>query len=263
MLTSIASRTNDRVKRVCRLSRSAGARRESGLFLLEGLRLCGDAARNGVLAEEVYLTDRVVQKHPDEAALLERMARQVFVVDEAVFAKMSDTESSQGVLSVIAVDALPAAPALSPTGRYVACETVADPANLGAIARTAEALGVSGMLLFGSCCDRFNPKALRASMGALLRLTIYSFADLSEGMDALAALGITRYAMVVDPAAEPIRQAGFHPGSVAFIGNEANGLTPELVDRCDRRLTIPIAGRSESFNAAAAAAITLWELMQA
>ena len=262
-MTRIASKSNERVKRVCRLGRSASARRESGLFVLEGLRLCCDAALNGVVAEEVYLTDRVREKFPDEAALLEGACRALFVVEEDVFAKMSDTESAQGVLSVIATDALPPAPPLDPAGRFVACESVADPANLGAIARTAEALGVSGMLLFGACCDRFNPKALRASMGALLRLPAYGFADTQEGLETLASLGVERYAAVVDPDAQPISKAAFHDGSAVFIGNEANGLTPDLVAACERRITIPIAGRAESFNAAAAAAITLWELMKA
>ena len=252
-MTRIASRSNDRVKRVCRLVRSASERRESRLFVLEGLRLCCDAAQNGVVAEEVYVTDRFREKYPEECALLESKSRAVFAVDEPVMTKMSDTDSSSGVMSVISLDAVAVSPALNASGRYVALETVADPANLGAIARTAEALGVSGLLLFGSCCDRFNPKALRASMGALLRLPVYD----CDSVEALKAAGLELYATVVDPAALPIAQAGFHAGSVVFIGNEANGLSQEVITACDKRITIPIAGRSESFNAAAAAAITL------
>ena len=255
----ITSRSNERVKRVCRLVRSASERRESRLFVLEGLRLCCDAAQNGVPAEEVYVTDRFAEKYPEETALLESVSCGIYVVDESVMAKMSDTDSSSGVMSVISFDEIATPPALNATGRYVALETVADPANLGAIARTAEALGVSGLLLFGACCDRFNPKALRASMGALLRLPVYD----CDNVETLKAAGLELYATVVDPAALPISQAGFHAGSVVFIGNEANGLSREMIDACDKRITIPIAGRSESFNAAAAAAIALWELMKA
>lgn len=261
--TVITSRSNDRIKQVCRLLRSASARKESRAFVLEGLRLCRDAAENGLVAEELYLTRRAQEKFPADVQTVADSAKAVYRVEEDVFAKMSETESSQGFLSVLSTDTLAPELPLFSNGRYVACENVADPSNLGAIARTAEALGVDGMLLFGACCDRFNPKALRASMGALLRLPMIRYPDGKAGMAALSALGLETYATVVAEDAEPIHQAGFHPGCVVFIGNEANGLTPEMIDACQRRITIPIAGRSESFNAAAAAAIVLWELMKA
>lgn len=257
----IESKTNERVKRVCRLMRSASARRDDRLFVLEGLRLCCDAAQNGVIASEVFVTERFSEKYPAQVALLEKNADRVFLTDEAAFAKMCDTDSSQGVISVIPMSSAEHPWEWKSDGRYVACESVSDPSNLGAIARTAEALGVSGLMLFGSCCDRYNPKAMRASMGALLRLPVLecTVADLAR----LSDFCLESYATVVDPEAESIHTAGFHAGSVVFIGNEANGLSPELVEQCDRRITIPIAGRAESFNAAAAAAIVLWELMKA
>lgn len=262
-VTVISSRSNDRIKRVCRLLRSASARREERRFVLEGLRLCRDAAQNGCMAEELFVSRSAWEKFPDDMAVMAGASKTVYLVEEDLFAKMSETESAQGVLSVFSEEVLAAPCSLSADGRYVACENVADPSNLGAIARTAEALGVDGMLLFGRGCDTLNPKALRASMGALIRLPLVKYPDSTVGLDALKAADLETYATVVDEDAEPIQRASFHAGSVVFIGNEANGLTPETVAACQRRITIPIAGRSESFNAAAAAAIVLWELMKA
>ena len=99
----IESKTNERVKRVCRLVRSASARRDDRLFVLEGLRLCCDAAQNGVIADEVFVTERFSEKYPAQVALLEQHADRVLLTDEAAFAKMSDTDSSQGVISVVSM----------------------------------------------------------------------------------------------------------------------------------------------------------------
>lgn len=259
---SITSKNNDRVKQVCFLMRSASARREYGQFALEGLRLCRDAALNGLQADELYFTQKALDKFTADVELIAAHSSNAFLVSDDVFDKMSQTDSAQGVLSVMPVSATCSVSDLDPQGRYVACADLADPGNLGAISRTAEALGVDGMLLFGNCCDPYNPKALRASMGALLRVPMIRFDNFSNGISSLKNLGLETYASVVDLDAETVQNAGFHDGCVVFVGNEANGLTDEIISLCDRRITIPINGRAESFNAAAAAAILLWELMK-
>ena len=258
----ITSKNNDRVKQVCLLMRSASARREFGRFALEGLRLCRDAALNGRQADELYFTQKALDKFPEDIELIAAHSSSAYLVGEDVFDKMSQTDSAQGVLTVLPITKAGSVANLDAKGRYVACADVADPGNLGAISRTAEALGVDGMLLFGNCCDPNNPKALRASMGALLRLPVIRLDCVHDGMSALKEMGFELYASVVDSDAEVVQNAGFHDGCAVFVGNEANGLTDEIVTLCDRRITIPISGRAESFNAAAAAAILLWELMK-
>lgn len=259
---TITSKNNDRVKRVCLLAASPVQRRKQGLFVLEGLRLCRDAAQNGVRASEVYFRQDVADKFSDDLNLLINSADSAFLVGDDVFEKMSATESSQGVISVIDASALPNGCEPSASGRYVACENIADPSNLGAIARTAEALGCDGLILLGHCCDRLSPKSLRASMGALLRLPVMCFEDALLGADELKAAGLKLFASVVDPIAEPIDSVPLSAGSVAIIGNEANGISDALINASDFSFTIPIKGKAESFNAAAAASIIIWELMK-
>lgn len=259
---TISSKSNDKIKRVCSLQRSASARKKEGAFVLEGLRLCRDAALNNVYASELYFTQKCLDKCPEDVELIIAHSKNAYLVSDDVFDKMSDTESTQGIITVIDTANVEKSVKIDIKGRYVACENVSNPSNLGAIARTAEALGVSGMLLFGNCCDRFNPKALRASMGAMLRLDVISYDDVKSGVSALRELGLKTYASVVSNADCDVSDVDFTDGSVIFIGNEANGLSDDVIDNCDSSVTISIKGKSESFNAAVAAAILLWELMK-
>ena len=135
-----------------------------------------------------------------------------------------------------------------------------DPSNLGAIARTAEALGLSGLILIGNCCDAYNPKSLRASMGALLRLPTFKFSTPDDFNSECKAQNMRLIGSVVRGQSVEIKSFDFKTGDIVVIGNEANGMTDELVSMCDNCVTIEIKGRAESFNAAVAASIIMWEL---
>ncbi len=256
----ISSKNNDRIKRVHRLVNSSSERACEGLFVLEGLRLCRDAALNGVCACELYFTDLALSKFADDIELMIAKCDRAFCVTNDVFKKMSATDSAQGVCAVYSTEVLVNVTSLNPIGRYIACENVADPANLGAISRTAEALGLDGMILLGHCCDRLNPKALRASMGALMRLPVIAMSDSAKAVWSMREHGMRVFASVVTADATSIDDIEFADGDIIIIGNEANGMTDATVAECTARITIPISGRAESFNAAAAAAIIMWEL---
>ena len=144
-------------------------------------------------------------------------------------------------------------------GKYVALENINDPANLGAISRTAEALGADGLILSSGSCDPYSPKALRASMGTLLRMPIFVFGDFAAEMK---SCGLKFYACVPSAADESISNVKFLPGCAVMIGNEANGLTEETKAAAHKKITVPMRGRAESLNAAAAAAIAVWEMMK-
>ena len=164
----IQSRTNAKIKDGCRLTASAKYRREQGLFTLEGLRLCADAAQSGCQVQTLFLTADAEEKGGERLKILLKNAQKIYTVTEEVAEKLSDTVSSQGVFAILQM--LPeTALAIQKGGKYVVLDTVQNPQNLGAIARTAEAFGVNGLIVGGGC-DRYNPKALRASMGSLLRL---------------------------------------------------------------------------------------------
>lgn len=254
MPSSIRSRDNDKVKWAARLVAQSRFRRESGLFVLEGLRLCLDAVRTGRQPEAVFYT-------PERRNALGELlcVRDCYEVTGEVFAKISDTKSPQGVLCVLRqTPPAPFSPAIGDS--YALLDRVQDPSNLGAIARTAEALGVRGLLVSGDGCDAYSPKAQRAGMGSLLRLPVWVFPSLIEPIGAMRSAGVPVFAAVPDAAARQVSDCDFSAGAGVVIGNEANGLRDEIIACCDARVTIPMAGRAESLNAAAAAAILLWEI---
>lgn len=253
----ITSKDNPRVKRVVQLSSSARKRRENGQFLLEGTRLCEEALREDILVSELYYTGSVATQHADLVTALVARSAVAEEVSEAVFEKMSDTCSPQGILLVASFAGRMQLPE---HGRFLAFERVSDPANLGAAARTAEALGFAGLILAKEGVDPYSPKSLRASMGALLRLPILYCDDFVSTLCDYRQKGFMVSGTVVDRAATPIQSVAFGRDEIAVIGNEANGMTSHAKSVCDRLLTIPMPGRAESLNAAVAAAIVMWEM---
>lgn len=147
------------------------------------------------------------------------------------------------------------------TEKYVALDGIQNPDNLGAISRTAEALGVDALIVGGGC-DIYNPKALRASMGALLRLSVISVPSILPVLQKARENGLPVFSTVPDSAAEDITTVDFSRGAVTVIGNEGNGVSKEVKAFSDRFITIPMGGKAESLNASAAATITMWEMMK-
>ena len=254
---SITSRENAVVKSVCALQSSARERRKTGLFILEGLRICDDAFANNIPFEKLIVSKTAEEKYTDTVARFAENAATCISVPDSLFAKMSDTDSPQGILAVAAVPQVNQQP--DPKGRYIGLENINDPSNLGAVARTAEALGVSGIFVTGDGCDPYSPKALRASMGTLLRVPLFVVKNL---IDTANAINLKTFACVVDADAEAITKAVFSDGVMLMIGNEANGLKSDTKVRADYRVTIPMHGKAESLNAAAAAAIAMWEMVR-
>ena len=252
----ITSRDNAGVKLAVKLNSSAKQRRESGLFVLDGLRLCRDAVLNNYRLKTLYLTEAFYEAHKEDARLLMDNSSEVYFAAPGVMEKMSETVNPQGI---IAVCEIPQKKEEMGNGFLVGVENLSDPSNLGAISRSAEAFGAEGLVLLGSCCDPYSPKSLRAGMGALLRLPIFSFPDIFSLREKCDGVGKEIFASVVDKTAENVILAPKNENSLLLIGNEANGISKATSDNSHRRVTIPMKGRAESLNAAAAAAVLIWE----
>ena len=261
----ITSVQNPKIKHAAKLLSSAKTRREEGRFVLEGLRLCMDVVRSGLRAEELYVTEAVYGKEREAVDALIGYADHAYLVSEAVAERLTDTRHPQGICCVLcSLDKQGdrnTIEKMDVTGRYLALENVQDPATLGAVSRTAEALGLSGLIVSGGC-DIYSPKALRASMGALLRLPVFVTGDLQKAIQHAGNHGMKTYASVPDRGAQDVTTADFSGGVLVVVGNEANGVTAETLTRCQGRITIPMAGRAESLNAGAAASILMWEMVR-
>lgn len=260
-MLSITSRNNDRIKQAVKLCSDSAERRKTGTFFLEGLRLCCDAAINGHKAETVFVTEKALDEHGEELAVLLDSCKESFVITQEISLKLSDTKNPQGVFCICkTLDKSNNIDKINYNGIYIALENVQTPGNLGAAARTAEALGLDGVIVSGGC-DIYNPKALRAAMGSLLRLDVISVNDLPEFLEECASKGMKTYAAVPDSDALPVTEMDRTGGVICAVGNEGNGLSDDVISACTR-VTIPMKGRAESLNAAAAAAVIMWEMVR-
>ncbi len=253
----ITSKDNSLIKLVCALQGSASARKEHNLFVLEGLRICDDARTSGIKFDKLIVGESAFSKYENAVQSFAHNAVECYKIPDSLFKKISDTTSPQGIIALAKMPQKDTQ--INKNGRYIALENINDPSNLGAISRTAEALGVSGMILSAGGCDPYSPKSLRASMGTLLRMPIIVLQDFASG---ISESGLKSFACVVDSNAKSITDTAFCDGSVVMIGNEANGLTEQAKVVASEHITIQMSGKAESLNASVAAAIAIWEMMK-
>ncbi|MBR7072291.1 MAG: RNA methyltransferase, partial [Eubacterium sp.] len=161
----ITSKTNQLVKDIKRLITSSGERAEKKLFVLEGARLCFDVLNSDYGVKYFLITESAFEKYSENAEKLEAVSEKAYIISDEVSEKLGETKNAQGIFAVCKMKE--SAPGL--TDKVIALDNVQDPANIGAILRTAEALGIKSVITY-NCCDIYNPKTLRASMGGVLRL---------------------------------------------------------------------------------------------
>ena len=263
MATEITSKDNATVKNAAKLMTNAKERREQGKFIVEGVRLCAEALENGCEICAVLYTEDAYLRYNESVTKLENAAENAYIITDEIAGKIADTVSPQGVFVIgkiktntIDIDNI------KTDGQYVLLENLQDPSNIGAIFRTAEALGLNGAFLTKDCCDPYNPKSVRASMGAIFRMPYLIVDDVVSAMKACKAKNMRPIAAVPDNNVSKITAIRFFKGVIMCIGNEGNGLTEELKSVCGERVTIPMNGRAESLNAATAAAILMWEMVR-
>ena len=259
----IASRRNDHVKLAYCLSKSSSFRKKKGLCFLEGARLCADAAMSGNKTRALFFTPKAEIKYKDYIMRIKCPEDKIYVIDQSIADYLADTKNPQGVFSISDIpyteNKLSGVPR---SGNFLALENIQNPDNLGAALRTAEAFGISGVVFGGACCDAYSPKALRAGMGAVFRLGVYTRADMPSAVRDFNSMGFSTFAAVPDRSALKVTDIDFRGSSVMVIGNEGNGIMPETVRECKKCVTIPMSGRAESLNASAAAAVLMWEMMR-
>jgi len=260
----ITSRENHIIKEYIKLARSGKHRREARRFVLEGARLIKDAVLSGVHIQAVLFEENALKKNTtlsDLYAFLNEKNIDIYTVTEALADALADTINTQGVFCIaFMLDKHIFSDRIETNGIYLALESIQEPGNLGTILRTAEAFGINGVFLSGDCADIYSPKVLRASMGAVFRLPFLLADNLPSTLTELKAKGMACLAAVADIDAEDIINVKISGGAVISIGNEGNGLSQNSIDACGEKVTIRMKGRAESLNAAAAAAVLMWEI---
>jgi TrmH family RNA methyltransferase len=232
------------------------------MFLVEGPHAVAEAlASPRHQAVELFLTPTAADREVELLRVAAADDVPVVLVTDRVAASLSDTVTPQGVVAVVrsAADSLDAVLAANPR-LIVVLVDVADPGNVGTVIRTADAAGADAVVLAGHSVDPHNPKVVRASAGSLFHLPVPR-ADTTETLSALHHHGVQLLATAVDSAAELFDVAG--TGRLGkpvawLLGNEAHGLPHDVAGAADLTVRIPIRGRAESLNLAAAAAVCLY-----
>lgn len=253
----ISSTGNRRIREIQGLLKKASLRRESGLFVIEGVRMFAEAPEERV--RNVFFTGEFLEK--SSAPVREKLLRLPHEeVTEEVFSSLSATKTPQGVLAVLEEKRHSLEEVLKQeNGIYLILETIQDPGNLGTMLRAGEGAGLCAVIADRTTADLYNPKVVRSTMGSIFRVPVVYTDDLKKAVRAMQEKNIRVYAAALD-ASVPYDSVQYLGPSAFLIGNEARGLTAELAALADQRIRIPMAGHVESLNAAVASAILLYEL---
>lgn len=255
MITGV---TNPRVKQIVQWQTKPRERRSAGIYLVEGFKMYEEAPEEDI--REVYVSEEALRKAGENSALLEKLGRTGYeTVSGEVFRKISDTQTPQGILSVLKRPEYELGKLLAARNPlFVVLENLQDPGNLGTIFRTGEGAGVTGIIMDASTVDIFNPKTIRGTMGSIFRVPFVCVDHLHETVRQLRKNGIRTYAAHL--AGKKYYDGFSYQGGTAFlIGNEGRGLTGELAAAADDYLKIPMEGRVESLNAAVTASLLMYE----
>ena len=244
-METLTSRKNPLISRLRALGTDRAYRRSCGEFLCDGEKLLREA-----LLWNAEITAVLWSGEPAADVPCEKQYR----VDPALLDYVSPLKSAASVLFSVKMRQWDA----ETPGRVLVLETIQDPGNLGTILRTANALAIGTVLLTGECADVYNPKCIRAGMGAVFRQRVLEM-ERREMKAYLDANGLRLYGAALSDRAADLRAVDLHGAAVA-IGSEGQGLSEELLALCDGELIIPMEPSCESLNAAVAAAIILWEM---
>lgn len=276
----ISSKDNKRIKYLRSLLEKGSARKKNRQFIVEGIKLVDEALVYGKVCEIIIsesLYKEIISGGLIKNALLADNGKNLIdyvnegnsttVVSDAVFKTVSETINPQGVVAVVAMPEYEILNEEFLTQTYnkkgkiklLILEDTADPGNLGTIMRTAEAAGVTGVIMGRGTVDIFNPKAVRSTMGSIFRLPFIYVEDVREAIRELKKYGISFYAAHLK-GKQSYKDVKYSDKAGILIGNEARGLSPETAELADIYIIIPMQGKVESLNAAVAAALMMYEI---
>lgn len=268
----IRSRQNRRVVELCKLT-DRKARESTRKFRFDGIKLLEEAIKNCVEVESVFVRESSSQqidnllKKADGTDVFGKETA-LYVLTDDLFDKISEEKSPEGVICCAKyIDKFQKNITIYNSADFlhfeneqiVLIESVRDPSNIGAVIRSAAALGVDRLILSSDCADIYHPRAVRASMGTLFNQPIDRVTDLTKTIEMLKESGRRVYAAALTETAATLGSFPLRQGDCVVIGNEGHGLSDATVAACTGSVIIPMSGRAESFNAAVAASILMWE----
>ncbi len=266
----ISSRNNPVVKFAASLLSKKG-RDEEKSFIAEGEKLTYEAIEAGLPITHIFISDECTEK--TILLIKEKISKsqlknvRIIMLASTAFEKISTEKAPQGVISVIKhldffsiIDIIYKKDFfLSKDERTIVLCSVRDPLNLGSVIRSSVAFGIDRIILSADCADVYNPKTVRASMGSLFRVKISRVLSLPDFIDAAKHNGRRVFAAELSEKARSLKEIDIKSSDIVMIGNEGHGIPKEISSLCSESVYIPISKKTESLNAAVAAAIFMWE----
>lgn len=253
----ITSKTNAQLKNIRKLLDSSKARKEQGLFVVEGIKMTNEIPASFNFA--VFMSESYYKENSNLCY------KNIEIVSDDVFKSISDTVTPQGILALVSIDDLRRAKDLKNQKEstkekqsVLILDGIQDPGNLGTMIRTAEAAGIRAIYLSKNCADLYNPKTIRSTMGSIFRVPVYT-CELDKKINELKEEGFGIYAAALDKA-EIFNEIKYASKNAIVIGNEANGISKEVLELADKIIKIPMEGEVESLNAAISAAVLMYHV---
>ena len=245
----ITSRSNPLVARIRKLGNDRKLRRAEGVMICEGPKMLEEALRWGASLETVLTEEGVSLSLPAGV-------RQV-QVPAGFLRSVAPTQTPQKTLFLCHI---PSSPLPDPLqgNHFLVLDGLQDPGNVGTLWRTADAFGADGLILLPGCADPWNPKTIRATMGACFRLPLWE-CGLPQLLSALEKASIPLYAAALRDDTLDLRSLSLGRAAVV-IGSEGRGVSAPVLDNCQATIRIPMTERCESLNAAVAGSVILWEM---
>ncbi len=256
----ISAKDNPKIKNYCKLATSKRYRHELGEFVLEGARICIDCAKQDnpkINIMNIFATHEAIDKYLDGDTKLLENAGEFYYISKQVAEKMRQTDNSQEIFMQVKIPKVENFN--SNNSKICIMDNLQDPGNVGTILRTCDALGIKSVFLC-SCCDLYNPKTIRATMGSIFHLDIYDEYSFEQAVQIMQENNIVVYGSVLDSTAKSLDSVEFAEKSAVVIGNEGRGMSKEDIGLCNEKITIKMKGCLDSLNASMAAGIILWEM---
>lgn len=260
MIVSITSKDNEKVKLTKSLLKSKNRLKESK-FLIEGFRILTQAIDCKADLQYVFINENFENKeeHLEFLKILKDKNIKIYKTTNKIFNDFIDTESTQGIVGVVGINKKSIDEILNDNCNFVLIlDRIQDPGNMGTIIRTADAAGVDAILNLKGCVDIYNSKVTRSTMGSIFDMDIINITQ----EEALTQLKNRNF----DIVSSYLNTNNFYDSikynkkTALVIGNEANGVNDELIEKSDTLVKIPIYGKAESLNAAISSAILMYEI---
>ena len=261
----ISSKSNSLIVRMAKL-KDKKYRKAEGLFRFDGIKLFLEALQNGAPIQYVFVSEFASERFKEtlEESSLDAV---IYILSDEVFLKLTDEQAPEGIITVCEnlssieknndLNSLASKLKDKPV---LMLESVRDVGNMGTILRTAKAFGIDAIVISSDCADLYNPKTIRAAMGALFTQKVFVVDDISKAISAFRACGARVFAAALEREARKLGSFELRKGDAILIGNEGHGLSREAIDSCDECVYIPMENGSESLNASIAASVCMWEL---